>query len=441
MFNQTSGDISKYFPFLLTLAPLFIFFQQTKSFLLRVFGFFWKSKSVPYDFGAKLYFSLRNKSLILDFDNHDISNCTYYSIKHNEYINMLIKNNSFEVLLYKHFIPIFVSGVAGNKIKFSYLKYTFNFEKHITMVVHDELREGNKSIISRQFYMKEIRGRDMKDAFRASENRNSVQPPSAVSSQPETLEKYIVWPDKYLKYKISNKIYGYDINEVDYCPRIIKYKDRYQFTEQGSYVMNQVKKWLDAETWYSNKNIPWKRGCCLTSKPGMGKSQLILQIAQRLQLPLLIFDLQSMSNNEFEESLSTLTNDPAILLIEDIDNVWVGRENVVKNEKYPNISFDYFINKLSGVNTIRNKFIFITTNYLDKLDSALIRPGRCDELIELGCLNAEEKKELAIVLLDNNLDLINQVLIDGFNDSTAEFENRVIKIALNNYWNNDANKL
>lgn len=48
------------------------------------------------------------------------------------------------------------------------------------------------------------------------------------------------------------------------------------------------------------------------------------------------------------------------------------------------MTFSGFLNALDGVASGEERIIFMTTNHLDRLDSALIRPGRVDlaELID-----------------------------------------------------------
>jgi ATP-dependent 26S proteasome regulatory subunit len=48
------------------------------------------------------------------------------------------------------------------------------------------------------------------------------------------------------------------------------------------------------------------------------------------------------------------------------------------------------INTLDGLNTPHGLIVFITTNYKDRLDPALIRPGRIDCDIEVEALDREQ---------------------------------------------------
>jgi SpoVK/Ycf46/Vps4 family AAA+-type ATPase len=160
---------------------------------------------------------------------------------------------------------------------------------------------------------------------------------------------------------------------------------------------------------------------------------MILEIAKTVGLPLFVFDISSMDNTEFKKYIDIVEHLPGILLFEDIDSIFTGRDNLVKG-RYGSLTFDFFINQLSGISSIRNKFIFFTTNYLEKLDPALIRPGRVDEIVEVKPLTLDEKKKLAGIFIEDDMAAVEKCVADGRDDTTAQFENRCTKIVLERIW-------
>ena len=80
----------------------------------------------------------------------------------------------------------------------------------------------------------------------------------------------------------------------------------------------------------------------------------------------------------------TLNDAPArtIILLEDIDAIFVQREVVATdpNQDYHRrgVSFSGLLNALDGVRSQEGRILFMTTNHKEKLDPALLRPGRCD---------------------------------------------------------------
>jgi len=79
----------------------------------------------------------------------------------------------------------------------------------------------------------------------------------------------------------------------------------------------------------------------------------------------------------------------SIILIEDIDSVFVQRESMLKkkfgnsDEKNCQVTFSGLLNALDGVRAQEGGIIVMTTNHREKLDPALLRPGRCDLQVEL----------------------------------------------------------
>jgi len=75
------------------------------------------------------------------------------------------------------------------------------------------------------------------------------------------------------------------------------------------------------------------------------------------------------------------------MLLEDVDSMFVKREHgEVKNNS---LTFSGFLNALDGVRAQEGQILFMTTNHIEKLDAAILRPGRTDYKVELS--NASEK--------------------------------------------------
>lgn len=160
--------------------------------------------------------------------------------------------------------------------------------------------------------------------------------------------------------------------------------------------------------WYSNRGIPYRRGYLLYGPPGTGKSSLSLALAGHFGMRIYIVGLNSISSNE--ENLSNLFAElprRCVVLLEDIDTAGLTntREtstppaNLTENgeasksnqpdkpanlDTFGRLSLSGLLNILDGVASQEGRVLIMTTNHLDKLDSALIRPGRVDMAIEFG---------------------------------------------------------
>ena len=141
-----------------------------------------------------------------------------------------------------------------------------------------------------------------------------------------------------------------------------------------------------------------------------------------------------MDNSELDRNLS-IVQSGSIILFEDLDSQWEGRKNLHASDNWGGITFEYFINKLSGVKSIQNCFVFATTNHLEKLDPALIRAGRFDEIVEIPNICPAGKQFIAEKMLDLWPESIYEVVTNE-EETAATFEAKVTAKALELFWKN-----
>lgn len=144
-----------------------------------------------------------------------------------------------------------------------------------------------------------------------------------------------------------------------------------------------VRHFLCRREWYLDRGIPYRRGFLLYGPPGTGKSSAVLAIASALQMDIAIL---SLSNSSLDDTTlgELFSNVPvnSIVLIEDIDCVFVERS--ATQEKPNKLTFSGLLNALDGVAAGEGRVLFMTTNHIDRLDPALIRPGRVDRQEWIG---------------------------------------------------------
>ena len=65
------------------------------------------------------------------------------------------------------------------------------------------------------------------------------------------------------------------------------------------------------------------------------------------------------------------------------------------NSRYQSsVTFSGFLNALDGVASGEERIVFMTTNHIEKLDPALIRPGRVDLLVSIDNASPEQARRL-----------------------------------------------
>jgi chaperone BCS1 len=133
---------------------------------------------------------------------------------------------------------------------------------------------------------------------------------------------------------------------------------------------------------------------CLYGPPGTGKTTLSLAIANYTKRRVYCLNMNSLENDARMYQAFSAMSENAILLIEDIDKVFCGRDNV---EQKAGITFSTFLNCMDGALYKHGILSIITTNHLDKLDEALLRTGRTDLKIEVPLPGSKEIAEYLAV--------------------------------------------
>jgi len=155
-------------------------------------------------------------------------------------------------------------------------------------------------------------------------------------------------------------------------------------------LIKELEEFKTAEQWYLDSNIAYKRGFCLYGPPGTGKTTLALAIANCTERKVHCLNLNAIESDARLAPCFSAISENSILLIEDIDKVFSGRENVKEDSK---ISFSALLNCLDGAFYKHGLITIITTNHIEKLDEALLRTGRIDTKIEIPLPTSKEISE------------------------------------------------
>jgi chaperone BCS1 len=120
---------------------------------------------------------------------------------------------------------------------------------------------------------------------------------------------------------------------------------------------------------------------------GCGKTSFAQVLASELKLDICILNMsqKDLTDNSLAANLRDAP-DKAIILLEDVDAIFVERTSASdKSGRNTNsgISFSGLLNAIDGVAAQEGRIFFMTTNHVEKLDPALIRPGRCDVKVRL----------------------------------------------------------
>jgi hypothetical protein len=187
-------------------------------------------------------------------------------------------------------------------------------------------------------------------------------------------------------------------------------------------ILSDAKRFLADRDWYAAMGIPWRRGYGLFGPPGGGKTSLIQAVAGELGQDLYVLRLaeDGMDDNKLDRMLRGVPSG-SLLLIEDIDVAKASRDRDGEDEPsgstraddaashYGRSNSSYggsrrrhgsritqsgLLNAIDGVASADGRILFVTSNYPERLDAALIRPGRVDRRFDLGYATTEQAKRL-----------------------------------------------
>lgn len=171
-------------------------------------------------------------------------------------------------------------------------------------------------------------------------------------------------------------------------------------------VVEHVRAFEERQGWYRERGLPWHTGILLTGKPGTGKTSLVHALASELARSLYYLNLGSIESDQQLSGLVAASRDwrRALLVIEDAD---AGGLNVQRNPapapaltpqtavgagpapeavRQP-VTLSALLNVLDGLLTPDGLVVVASSNHPEKLDPALLRPGRFDLHLEIGDLD------------------------------------------------------
>ena len=242
------------------------------------------------------------------------------------------------------------------------------------------------------------------------------------------------------------------------------------FFEERDHVRDRTKFFLENRAWYDKKGIPYTLGFMFHGPPGVGKTSSVKAIANegrrhiinvqlseiktKAQLQHLFFNDEIHVYNGVNTEKYTIPVSERLYVIEDIDamgdtvlrrewkkpqptstkpkneeDAWLAREKETEKEA---IDLSFLLNLLDGTLEANGRILIITTNFPERIDRALIRPGRVDMIVNFKKCNRAILREMVEAFYEEEVEIpddpsldykwspaeVNQILFRNFGNPT-----------------------
>src|SRR3990167_4502038 len=155
-------------------------------------------------------------------------------------------------------------------------------------------------------------------------------------------------------------------------------------------LVNDLDNFLDESTssWYAKHGIPYKRSYLFYGAPGTGKTSTIAALAGYITRNIAYLHVSDpkMTDSMLKKALQRVP-EKSVVVLEDVDALFsLNRTNL---GDIP-LSFSGLLNALDGIGGKDASIFVLTSNHIERLDPALIRPGRIDVHIEFPICTDEQ---------------------------------------------------
>jgi len=229
---------------------------------------------------------------------------------------------------------------------------------------------------------------------------------------------------------------GWDLAE-GYAPRLLD-SVILQPGEKESLVQD-IENFRKSKQRYARLGVPYRRGYLLYGPPGTGKTSLVSALAAHFGLSIYSINLADFNDRTLLNAVNQVARN-SVLLFEDIDCMKSSNARVpsnsstnygtqARNEKENaaernGVTLSGLLNVLDGFYAPTNVLFMMTTNRIETLDEALLRPGRIDYKLYLGKAGDHQKIELYRRFFPEASEFVAQEFVKSYRsaETMAEFQ-------------------
>ncbi|HVH86377.1 MAG TPA: AAA family ATPase, partial [Terriglobales bacterium] len=176
---------------------------------------------------------------------------------------------------------------------------------------------------------------------------------------------------------------------------------------EKEHLIEDIEKFRASRQRYREIGVPYHRGYLFYGPPGTGKTSLVSALASRFGMSVYVVNLTHFSDRSLKKAVNDVPAN-SIILFEDIDCMRTdsvkARADACGNAEAAQkkggsvdpfgVTLSGLLNVLDGFSAPESVLFVMTTNKVEALDPALLRPGRIDYKLYLGKAAESQKIEL-----------------------------------------------
>jgi len=176
---------------------------------------------------------------------------------------------------------------------------------------------------------------------------------------------------------------------------------------EKDHLVSDIERFRKSRWRYRELGVPYHRGYLLYGPPGTGKTSLVSALANKFGMSIYAINLTEFNDKGLRSAINQVPEN-SVILLEDIDAMKTGTRpaeerspekpsvggEAKSNSGLLGVTLSGLLNVLDGFHAPENVIFAMTTNHVETLDPALLRPGRIDYKLYLGEAAKSQKVEL-----------------------------------------------
>lgn len=248
------------------------------------------------------------------------------------------------------------------------------------------------------------------------------------------------------KARASSYLYVYDEGWTyvrAYSPRLLE--SVILKPGEKEHIVQDLERFRSSRDRYRRLGVPYHRGYLLYGPPGTGKTSLVSALGATLGMSIYAVNLTELTDRSLKTAMNDVPED-SIILFEDIDCMKAGNRRVDANEWKEDtqserntsksdsadrfaVTLSGLLNVLDGFHAPENVIYVMTTNKVESLDPALLRPGRIDYRLYMGEASEAQRVNLYRRFFPAAMDDEARAFAQAHNTETmAEFQGLLLSL-------------